>query len=150
MPAMDLKSSPARCDAEPVPNDAIVILPGLALACAISSATVVAGTEGCATMIMGKLTTPATGAMSRWMSNGKLTNRLALTTDERPCHSNVYPSGGELTTACTAMLVEAPGRFSMTTGCPRRLVSHGSMMRATVSAPPPAGKPMIQRSGFDG
>src|SRR6516165_5774132 len=84
------------------------------------------------------------------MSNGKLTNRLALTTDERPCHSNVYPSGGELTTVCTAMLVEAPGRFSMMTGCPSRLDSHGSMIRATVSAPPPAGKPMIQRSDFDG
>jgi hypothetical protein len=48
------------------------------------------------------------------------------------------------------MLVEAPGRFSMMTGCPRRFDSHGSMIRATVSAPPPAGKPMIQRNGFDG
>src|SRR5262245_30658352 len=71
-------------------------------------------------------------------------------TDERPCQSSVYPSSGALTTVCTAMLVEAPDRFSMMTGCPRRFVSPGSTMRATVSATPPAGKPMIQRSGFDG
>src|SRR4051812_5778569 len=48
------------------------------------------------------------------------------------------------------MLVEAPGRFSMMTGWPRRRLSHGSTMRATMSAPPPGGKPITQRSGFDG
>ena len=59
---------------------------------------------------------PETGAISRCKSNGRLTNRLALTTVESPRNSNVYPSGGELITAWAAMLVLAPGRFSMMTG----------------------------------
>jgi hypothetical protein len=48
------------------------------------------------------------------------------------------------------MLLLAPGRFSTTTCWPSRSDSHGPTMRATVSAPPPAGKPMIQRTGRDG
>jgi hypothetical protein len=32
MPAIILNSSPARCEADPLPNEAMVTLPGLALA----------------------------------------------------------------------------------------------------------------------
>ena len=45
MPAIVLNSSMARCGALPVPGDAIVSLPGLALACAMNSFTVFAGEE---------------------------------------------------------------------------------------------------------
>src|SRR6185295_8147546 len=48
------------------------------------------------------------------------------------------------------MLLAAPGLFSMTTGWPSRSESHGAMMRETMSAPPPGGKPTTQRSGRDG
>ncbi len=89
MPAIILNSSPARWEADPVPNDAMVILPGLALASAIRSATVLAGTDGFATITMGKETSPATGAMSRCRLNGKVEKMCVLTTDEAPRNSSV-------------------------------------------------------------
>jgi len=48
------------------------------------------------------------------------------------------------------ILLLAPGLFSITTGWPSRSASHGAMIRETISAPPPGGKPTIQRSGRDG
>jgi len=64
-PVIILNSSPATCGAVPMPADATVILPGLALARAINSATVVAGTDGCASNTNGYQASPATGAISR-------------------------------------------------------------------------------------
>ena len=52
------------------PNEAILTLPGLAFAWAMSSATVLAGMPGFATITSGSSASPATGAMSRWKSNG--------------------------------------------------------------------------------
>jgi hypothetical protein len=78
IPAILLNSSPAKWEAEPVPNEAIVTLPGFALAWAISSATLLAGTDGCATNIIGKAARPETGAISRRTSNGRLGNMLVL------------------------------------------------------------------------
>ena len=63
-PVIILNSSPATCDDVPMPADAIVILPGLVLARAINSATVV-GTDGCAANTNGYQTSPATGTISR-------------------------------------------------------------------------------------
>src|SRR5260370_41721162 len=46
MPVIILKSSPAICDEVPVPPDAMLTLRGLALAQAMKSGTVLAGTDG--------------------------------------------------------------------------------------------------------
>src|SRR6516164_7215487 len=48
-PAIILNSSPYTCCGLPTPPDAILILPGLALAYAIRSGTDLAETEGCTT-----------------------------------------------------------------------------------------------------
>src|SRR5258705_7337914 len=52
-PVTVLKSSPTRCGAPPDPDDAKLILPGLALASAITSATDFAGTCALITISMG-------------------------------------------------------------------------------------------------
>src|SRR5262249_34413476 len=62
--AVNLNSSPATCEVEPVPNDASVILPGLALASAINSGTELAATDGCTSSTSGDRMTPETIAMS--------------------------------------------------------------------------------------
>src|SRR5690349_14352999 len=96
----------------------------------------------------GKIDQTGAGAIWRCRFEGGF--HTWLTMADAPRNSSVYPSGGELTTASTAMLVPAPGRFSMMTGCPSRSESQEPMTRATVSAPPPGGNPTIQRRGLYG
>src|SRR3954462_5371098 len=62
----------------------------------------------------------------------------------------VLPSGALFATASTPMLPPAPGRFSTTTGWPRRSDIGTAMLRATRSALPPGGKLTMKRIGFDG
>src|SRR5712691_2355036 len=62
----------------------------------------------------------------------------------------VWPSGADLATKSAPMWPLAPGRFSTTIGCAQIPASFGSMMRASVSAPPPGGKGTTMRTGFDG
>ena len=50
-------------------------------------------------------------------------------------------------TACVAMLLPAPGRFSTMNCWPSRSESDCAMIRATMSVGPPAGKPTITRTG---
>src|SRR5262249_58247662 len=78
-PAANLNSSPATCEVEPVPNDASVILPGLALASAINSGTELAATDGCTSSTSGDRTTPETIAMSRTMLKLRLSKNVAFT-----------------------------------------------------------------------
>jgi site-specific recombinase XerD len=44
-------------------------------------------------------------------------------------------------------VLPAPGRFSMMNCWPSRSESHWPISRATMSAPPPAGKPVMMRTG---
>src|SRR5262245_46736317 len=55
--------------------------------------------------------------------------------------------GGARMTASVAMLVPAPGRFSMMNCWPRRSVSHWPIRRAVMSTDPPGGKPTTIRTG---
>src|SRR5262245_61899724 len=48
------------------------------------------------------------------------------------------------------MVPPAPGRFSITIGCPIAVLSWVATSRATKSVPPPAGKGTIRRTGFVG
>src|SRR5439155_25266571 len=48
------------------------------------------------------------------------------------------------------MLPLAPGRFSTSTGCPRRIPSGSATTRALLSATPPGANGTMMRSGFAG
>src|SRR6266481_875635 len=50
----------------------------------------------------------------------------------------VYPSGGDVTSACDATTPPAPGRFSMTTPWPHCRETESASVRARMSTPPPA------------
>ncbi|MNT57925.1 hypothetical protein D3C72_1953330 [compost metagenome] len=78
MPATESNSSPARCPVLPLPAEAKVSLPGLALACAISSCTLFARSDELPARIIGRLATSDTGAKSLRVSYGSLGYRLAL------------------------------------------------------------------------
>src|SRR5882762_6037949 len=63
---------------------------------------------------------------------------------------SVQPSGADFATNSAPIWPLAPGRFSTTIGCAQIPASFGSMMRASVSAPPPGGKGTTMCTGFDG
>jgi len=52
--------------------------------------------------------------------------------------SSVYPSGGELITACVPMLLPAPGLFSTTKLWPSRSDKRWQIRRDNTSVAPPA------------
>ena len=64
MPAIVLKSSPARCDVVPLPADAKLSLPGFAFAYRMSSATEVTGSSGLTISIAAISVIRDTGAKS--------------------------------------------------------------------------------------
>src|SRR5262249_20030968 len=72
IPASCLKSSPVTCAPEMLPTEPKRSSPGLARASAISSFTVVAGTEGCTTRLKSDVAKRLTGAKSRSVSYGRL------------------------------------------------------------------------------
>ena len=150
MPAAILNNSPAKWLILPLPADAMLTLPGLALACAMNSATVVAGTDGCTTIRLGVVMIPATGAVSRMKLKFSFVYNVALIAFTELARKSVYPSGAERTTASAAILLPAPGRFSMMNGRASRSDSHCPMIRAAMSVPPPAAKPEMMRTGRDG
>src|SRR5262249_11114930 len=115
-PVIILNSSPATCGAVPMPADATVILPGLALARAINSATVVAGTDGCASNTNGYQASPATGAISRLKLKLSFSYNEVLIAFAEVTRRSVEPSGGELSTAWTEILVPPAGFFWMMPG----------------------------------
>jgi hypothetical protein len=79
MPASKLRSSPAKCAPLPSPGEAKLSLSGFALAYAISSRKVFAGTEGCTTRTLGDCASSETGVRSRCVSNGSLGKSVGLT-----------------------------------------------------------------------
>ena len=72
MPARFMKFSMLAWPSEPVPGEAKVYLPGLALASATNSCMVLAGTLGCTTKTLGTLITLVMGAKSFTASYGSL------------------------------------------------------------------------------
>src|SRR5258707_668973 len=74
---MSLNSSHAKWLMVPVPNEAVLILPGLAFAWAMNSATVLAGTDGFTSTTNGRSTRPATGSTSRRKLNGSVGEQTA-------------------------------------------------------------------------
>src|SRR3977135_2878395 len=110
----------------------------------MTSATVLAGTDGFTSITLGERTSPATGAMSFRKLYSSDSYSVALMALEVGTSRNVYPSGAALITDWVAILPPAPPRFSMTTCWPRRSDSHWAILRATMSVGPPGGNGTIQ------
>src|SRR5262249_33927926 len=149
-PVITLNNSPAKWDGVPVPADAMLILPGLALAEAINSGTVFAGTDGCTSMTRGVRMMHAIGAMSRRKTKLSLSKGVALIACDASNTRSVYPSAGARTTTSVPILVAAPGGFSIKKGGPSRSDSHGPIRRARMSLEPAGGNGTIMRTGRDG
>src|SRR5581483_314196 len=64
--------------------------------------------------------------------------------------SSVWPSGLAFATTSAPSTPPAPGRLSITTGCPSASPSFGAIIRATVSADAPEVNGMTKRIGFVG
>ena len=138
MPAARSNSSIARCGVEPLPGDANDSAFGLALAAAISCATLPNGAAGLAAITTGTRPTMATGTRSRSASNGGGWYSAMFAASAFAASNSVEPSGGASITDLTAMLVPAPGLFSTITGWPTLVDSACPSVRATMSTAPPA------------
>src|SRR5262245_15784927 len=64
-----------------------------------------------------------------------------------PTSRSVYPSAGARTTASVPIIVDAPGRFSITNCWPRRSESHWPISRARMSVVPAGANGTIKRTG---
>ena len=146
-PVIILKSSPAMCPGEPVPDEPCVSWPGRARASAISSLTELTGSEGCTTSTFGITATCVIGAKSVSGLYGRFLYRLALIVRPFAAISMVYPSPSAFAVASAAMLPLAPARLSTTTGCCSASVSFCATTRAMMSVEPPAANPTMKRSG---
>ena len=88
---------------------------GLALASAISSLALLAGTDGCAARMCGEEATMTTGAKSLTGSKGSAGKTLgAMASEPMSASSTVRPSGAALATKSAPSLPVAPGLFSTT------------------------------------
>src|SRR6516225_7684223 len=67
-PAIILNSSPTTWCVEPLPADAMLILPGVALGVGVNSGQVLGGPDGFTSMMKQKVASPLIGAMSRMKS----------------------------------------------------------------------------------
>src|SRR6476646_2009869 len=74
-----------------------------------------AGTNGCAAITHGIIDKTGDGCDMAPKIEGEVFIHAGVDDGRRTKEQHVYPSGDGLTTACTAMLVPAPGRFSMMT-----------------------------------
>src|SRR5580698_2599460 len=62
----------------------------------------------------------------------------------------VYPSGGDVTSACDATTPPAPGRFSTITDWPHCRETTSPSVRARISTPPPAAYGTKICTGLEG
>ena len=86
--ASTLNNSPDRCGLVPRPAEPKVMVPGFALASAMNSFTVFAGTDGCTVRMFGDSTTSEIGAKSRSASYGSFAYMLGLIASvDRPISS---------------------------------------------------------------
>src|SRR4029078_10601369 len=146
-----MKCTAARCGAEPLPDEAKLSFPGWRFAASISSLSVVAPSEGLTATTSGEELTLLTGTRSRLASYPSLGIKSGLTRMlDGLAISTVYPSGALLATYSAAMLEPAPGRLSITIGCPRPRESGSPSVRATKSAAPAGANPTTSLIGRDG
>ena len=124
----------------PSPVEANTSLPGCALARAINSASVRAGTPSPTTRISGTEATWVSSRKSVSGRNGMLSRKFTLMASAlEAAMPMVWPSGSALATEAVPVSPPAPARFSITTLLPRRAPILSASTRAKVSAGPPAG-----------
>src|SRR5829696_3951124 len=151
MPALDLNSSPAKCEMVATPKDASDSLSGLALAAATSAATSLIGLSRWVTSTIVMVPVWAIGSKSFALSYGTFSfTAFCKVKVEFELENRVYPSGAAMAASLAAIVVPPPGRLSTITGLPRRVSSSPAMMRPTTSEAPPAGKGTINCSCFSG
>jgi hypothetical protein len=131
--------APAKCWAEPLPDDAYANLPSWARAKRSTSASDLASKLGVQTNTLGNCANTASGANAVAELYGSLSNSAGLTAKDDASSSSVVPSGTARATWPAATVPLAPGLFSTTTGWPSASAMRGAISLATTSAPPPAG-----------
>src|SRR6267143_149543 len=87
---------------------------------------------------------------SRTGSYGSARLRAAVAGCAPESSTSVWPSGGDFASASFASSPAPPGRFSTTTGWPRRSESFCPRRRLTRSLPEPGGEPTRKRTGLTG
>ena len=129
------------------PDEAKLSAPGLSLASATSSLSVVAGESGGTIKTSGTEATCVTPENSRTGSNGRFLLRTAATVCPLDVSINVYPSGADFATLAVPGM---PGRFSTINCWPQRSPSFSPMMRARRSVTLPAENGTTRRTAWPG
>src|SRR5216117_3196232 len=150
MPAPRRKRSALRCVALPMPTEAELREPGFAFAAATSSFTERMPFEGAITSTLGSKARGTTPVRSRSVSYGRSLYVDGVTVYDEECTKSVYPSGPDFATTAAPMVPPAPGRFSMTIGCPSWGESLSDTVRAMMSVPLPGVNGTMILIGFAG
>src|SRR5438094_1979176 len=150
MPAPRRKRSALRCVALPMPTEAELSEPGLAFAAATSSFTERMPFEGAITSTLGSKASGMTPVRSRSVSYGRSLYVDGVTVYEEECTKSVVPSGSDFATTAAPMVPPAPGRFSITMGCPSWGESLSVTVRAMMSVPLPGVNGTMILIGFEG
>src|SRR6516225_112122 len=116
IPALAKKRSALIWTPLPTPAEAKLSEPGLALAAATRSPTVLKPRDGETTSTFGELPNGMTAEKSRLGSNVGFGCNKGLIVCAEEFTKTVYPSGSDLATKAAAIAVPAPARFSTTTG----------------------------------
>ncbi len=149
-PARSLKISPDRWLLVPGPEEPKNSPPGLDLAAAIRSETVLNGLSAATTRRFGTVAIPATTARSLRGSQLSFIRLTLVDTDSEPS-SRVWPSARAcFATYSAPMLPPAPGRSSTSTFWFSDLVSSFANSRASTSAVPPAANGTMMLIGREG
>ena len=142
MPVSDFKSSPERWPVEAMPCVLYFSCPGLALASAMTSASVFAGKPGRADSTLHDCTPMLIGAKSVSGCRGASHLRAGtMVNGPTLLQYKVYPLGLAVATISAAIFLPAPGRFSTTMLTPSDSDILRVMTRAETSAAPPGVKP---------
>ena len=150
-PAKVLSSSPPTCCGVPMPGLAYDSFPGCALASAISSARLFAGTSLLTARMLDMTSRRAIGTKSRAGSKlGLLCSDGPIVSAPLALQNSVKPSGAAFATRSPATLPAAPGRFSTVTGTFHASLNFCANRRAVTSVALPGVNPTMMRTGLSG
>ena len=150
-PARCSNSAAAKCCELPAPAMPQFSAPGLALARAISSATLRTGTDGWTTSRHAlRAIERDRGEVAHHVEGQVAVERGVGGVRAMEATTRVWPSGALRATCSVATLPAAPVRFSTTTGWPSPAVIPWATTRAVVSVLPPGAKPTTKRTGRSG
>ena len=120
---ISLNSSPATCDGAPLPPDPILILPGLALAWAMNSGIVLAGTDGCTSITLVAVKLHDLHVLMAVVQAGNMSKAAALLNTTQPAISR---SIAELERAVGVRLLDRNSQGVLLTEYGRVLLDGGA------------------------